>query len=417
MKIVKLNEDIYKSNQPQYSRDRYRKITGMQEGEKIIEEDMQEWAVDDIAMRTFKDPKQVKQWLTEADDEDVTIDAHNKAVATQINATAQLDEDDSKGVIEKTLDRALKVNLKNQRRGHTHFNNVLFEGSGGVGKTARIKAWAAENGVNLLIKKANELDVSDFGVLIQNQDGNSAKKVRTTEFDLLDRPNSVLFLDEYNRAPANVRATLLTLVNDHIILDPQGEDGVKYFPNFLFTVAAINPVNGLYDTKELDAAEESRFMTRKVTNENNVILHYYKKKYDADIEQDKAERDLEELKADEGRKALATALLSNPNFDFDTDEDEVNVKDSGNGKPLNSRSLESLLDHCDGTKEDLLDNWDYFVNNLKKPMAKTILKNYKDIDDKANQAIGVGTDKPKAKSAFAGRRSLADIVNDALDGE
>ena len=417
MKIVKLNEDIYKSNQPQYSRDRYRKITGMQEGEKIIEEDMQEWAVDDIAMRTFKDPKQVRQWLTEADDEDVTIDAHNKAVATQINATAQLDEDDSKGVIEKTLDRALKVNLKNQRRGHTHFNNVLFEGSGGVGKTARIKAWAAENGVNLLIKKANELDVSDFGVLIQNQDGNSAKKVRTTEFDLLDRPNSVLFLDEYNRAPANVRATLLTLVNDHIILDPQGEDGVKYFPNFLFTVAAINPVNGLYDTKELDAAEESRFMTRKVTNENNVILHYYKKKYDADIEQDKAERDLEELKADEGRKALATALLSNPNFDFDTDEDEVNVKDSGNGKPLNSRSLESLLDHCDGTKEDLLDNWDYFVNNLKKPMAKTILKNYKDIDDKANQAIGVGTDKPKAKSAFAGRRSLADIVNDALDGE
>ena len=417
MKIVKLNEDIYKSNQPQYSRDRYRKITGMQAGEKIIEEDMQEWAVDDIAMRTFKDPKQVKQWLTEADDEDVTIDAHNKAVADQINATAQLDEDDSKGVIEKTLDRTLKVNLKNQRRGHNHFNNVLFEGNAGTGKTSRIKAWAAENGVNLLIKKANELDVSDFGVLIQNKEGDSAKKVRTTEFDLLDRPNSVLFLDEYNRAPANVRATLLTLVNDHIILDPQGEDGVKYFPNFLFTVAAINPVNGLYDTKELDAAEESRFMTRKVTNENNVILHYYKKKYDADIEQDKAEGDLEELKADEGRKALATALLSNPNFDFDTDEDEVNVKDSGNGKPLNSRSLESLLDHCDGTKEDLLDNWDYFVNNLKKPMAKTILKNYKDIDDKANQAIGVGTDKPKAQSAFAGRRSLADIVNDALDGE
>lgn len=417
MKIVKLNEEAYKPTHPQTARNKYRKLTGMEASQPITEEMIEDWAVDRVAVQTNDDRDKVKQWLTEADEEDVTIDAHNKAVASQVNAVAELDEDDSKGVIEKTLDRLLKVNRRFAARGHNHFNNVLFEGNAGTGKTSRIKAWAEQNGINLLIKKANELDVSDFGVLIQNQDGDSAKKVRTTEFDLLDRPNSVLFLDEYNRAPANVRGTLLTLVNDHIILDPQGEDGVKYFPNFLFTIAAINPYNGMYDTKQLDSAEMSRFKHVNVPNEAGVILAYFNKQYDKWIVEAEAAGDMESAKEDRGRKALINALLSNPNFEFDNEEDELRVMEEGNRLPLNSRSLESLLADCDGTKEDFLANWNNYVNNFKKPMAQTILKNYKDIDDKANQAIGVGQEAPKAKSAFAGRRSLADIVNDALDGE
>ena len=417
MKIVKLNEEVYKPTHPQAARDKYRKLTGMEASQPITEEMIEDWAVDSVAVQTNDDRDKVKQWLTEADEEDVTIDAHNKAVAAQVNAVAELDEDDSKGVIEKTLDRLLKVNRRFAARGHNHFNNVLFEGNAGTGKTSRIKAWAEQNGINLLIKKANELDVSDFGVLIQNQDGDSAKKVRTTEFDLLDRPNSILFLDEYNRAPANVRGTLLTLVNDHIILDPQGEDGVKYFPNFLFTIAAINPYNGMYDTKQLDSAEMSRFKHVNVPNEAGVILAYFNKQYDKWIAEAEAAGDMESAKEDKGRKALINALLSNPNFEFDNEEDELKVMEEGNRLPLNSRSLESLLADCDGTKEDFLANWNNYVNNFKKPMAQTILKNYKDIDDKANQAIGVGQEATKAKSAFAGRRSLADIVNDALDGE
>ena len=63
--------------------------------------------------------------------------------------------------------------------------------------------------------------------------------------------------------------------------------------------------------------------------------------------------------------------------------------------------------------------WNDYVNNFKKPMAQQILKNYKDIDDKANQAIGVGKEEGKKKgvSAFSGRKSLADMVNDILDSE
>ena len=418
MKIVRLNEEAYKPTHPQAARNKYRKLTGMEESQPITEEMIEDWAVDSVAVHTNEDRDKVKQWLTEADEEDdVTIDAHNKAVAAQVNAVAEIDEDTSKGIIEKTLDRLLKVNRRFAARGHNHFNNVLFEGNAGTGKTSRIKAWAAENGINLLIKKANELDVSDFGVLGRDTGETSASKYRTTEFDLLDRPNSVLFLDEYNRAPANVRGTLLTLVNDHIILDPQGEDGVKYFPNFLFTIAAINPYNGLYDTKQLDSAEMSRFKHVLVPNEPGVILSYFNKQYDKWIAEAESAGDMEAAKEDRGRKGLINALLSNPNFEFDNEEDEIKVMEDGNRLPLNSRSLESLLSDCDGTKEDFLANWNNYVNNFKKPMAQTILKNYKDIDDKANQAIGVGSDKPKAQSAFAGRKSLVDIVNQALDGE
>lgn len=418
MKINKLVEEVYQPSHPSYARNRYRKLTGMNEDDKIVAEELQEWAIDDVAVHTNESKDKVKQWLTEDDSaDDVTIDSHNKQLASEVNAVAELDDENSKGVIEKTLDRLLKVNKLNQKRGHGHFNNVLFEGNAGTGKTSRIKSWAAENGINLLIKKANELDVSDFGVLIQNKDGDSAKKVRTTEFDLLDRPNSVLFLDEYNRAPANVRGTLLTLVNDHIILDPQGEEGVKEFPNFLFTVAAINPYNGMYDTKQLDSAEMSRFRHVNVPNEANVILSYFNKQYDKWIAEAEAEGDHETAQEDRGRKAILNALLSNPNFEFDNEEDELKVMEEGNRLPLNSRSLESLISDSNGTKEDFLNLWDDYVNNFKKPMAKMILKNYKDVEDKANQAIGVGGEENKKKgvSAFAGRKSLADIVNAALD--
>lgn len=417
MKINKLNEAVYTPSHPEYARTRYRKLTGMSEGAKIVEEDLQEWAVDDVAVHSNEDRDKVKQWLTEdGEDDDVTIDAHNKQVASEVGAVAELEENDSKGVIEKTLDRLLKVNKLNQKRGHGHFNNVLFEGNAGTGKTSRIKAWAAENGINLLIKKANELDVSDFGVLGRDTGEKAASKYRTTEFDLLDRENSVLFLDEYNRAPANVRGTLLTLVNDHIILDPQGKEGVKEFPNFLFTIAAINPFNGLYDTKQLDSAEMSRFRHVNVPNEAGVILAHFTKLYNKWIAEAEAEGDHETAREDKGRLAILTKLLSNPNFEFDNEEDEVKVMEDGNRLPLNSRSLESLISDCNGTKDDFLNLWNDYVNNFKKPMAQMILKDYKDVDDKANQAIGAGSKEPKkGVSAFAGRKSLLDIVNDALD--
>lgn len=79
--------------------------------------------------------------------------------------------------------------------------------------------------------------------------------------DPLDRPNSVLFLDEYNRAPDRSRAVFLKLINGHYINDPNEPGGRRHFPNLLFTVAAINP-GGLGTDKTanaLNSAERNRF--------------------------------------------------------------------------------------------------------------------------------------------------------------
>lgn len=90
-----------------------------------------------------------------------------------------------------------------------------------------------------------------------------ATRLGTTEMaDTLDKPNSVLFLDEYNRAKTEIRGAVLTLVQNHLVYDPESDSGYKFLPNFLFTVAAINPANTNYKgAKELDPAEKSRFYT------------------------------------------------------------------------------------------------------------------------------------------------------------
>ena len=47
------------------------------------------------------------------------------------------------------------------------------------------------------------------------------------------RPNSVLFLDELNRATKNVRGTLLKLIGERIIPDGNEPDGFKHLTNMI----------------------------------------------------------------------------------------------------------------------------------------------------------------------------------------
>jgi MoxR-like ATPase len=106
---------------------------------------------------------------------------------------------------------------------------------------------------------------------------NSVVKLRSSYLDPLDRENSVLFLDEYNRGSRGNRAALLDLISAHRI---EGEDlpevkearakkglsvndGYRHFDNLLFTVAAMNPeddFSGIDSTADsLSSAEKSRF--------------------------------------------------------------------------------------------------------------------------------------------------------------
>ena len=79
---------------------------------------------------------------------------------------------------------------------------------------------------------------------------------------------------------------------------------------------------------------------------------------------------------------------------------------NGNGLILTARTLTNLLQNCDGTKEDFLDNWNNFCNSTKKTMVEGILANYQDVDDKANDALKGGTESEvfsKKASTLSGR--------------
>lgn len=290
------------------------------------------------------------------------------------------------GIIEDTLDRALVVNKRINRTSGDDYVNVLFVGEAGTGKTSRIRAWAKKNGINLYEVRAAGMDDTDLGgAITPNKEGTVVNRLASTEFDVLDQPNSVLFLDEYNRAPASVRTNLLELVNSHVVPDPREASGQRKLKGFLFTIAAINPATVGYGTDEMDMAEKTRFRTIDVPAEKANLLSYLKYKFNKEIKN--AGDDEEWVKELKGKLAIAEALLTSKEFKFDNRKDIEQTQDTGNGKALNNRSLTQLLVSCDGTKDDFLNQWNEFVNNLKKPMAERILRDYKDIDDVANDAL------------------------------
>ena len=255
------------------------------------------------------------------------------------------------------------------------------------------------------------MDDTDLGGAISKGEGEFSavvQRLASVEFDKLNRPNSVLFLDEYNRAPKSVRTNLLELVNSHVVPDPRTESGQRYLENFLFTIAAINPANADYDTDEMDMAERTRFRNIDVVpNPLHLLSHLEREFTDA---ANRASNDARKQRA-LGRLNLAKALLTSKDFEFDTSADISRSKEEGNGLALNYRTFTNLLQGSDGTKDDFLAKWNEYANNLKKPMVTRILKNYTDIDDKANAALKRGS---KSK-VFSQEKSNWEKIADILD--
>ena len=323
--------------------------------------------------------------------------------AKEINAAAiQLDDAEivepiTDGDIERACNDALKTALRQQKilkqGGEPEFPALLFVGEAGTGKTSRVKAWAKAKGINCLVKLTSTMDDTDLGgAVTANKDATVAVRLASTEFDLLDEPNSILFLDEYNRGATAVRQTLLNVINDHWIPDVREKGGRRYFPNLLFCICAMNPDTEGYNTgDELDRAERSRLYRIDVKADPKAARGFFKRKYEFEL---KHADDEEEAREAAGRLQLSQALLTHPSFKFDDAESTLESEMAGNGLILNSRTLSKLLDMCDGTKEDLLDRWDRLCNSLKKPTIERILANYQDVPDKANDALKYGDAKP-----------------------
>ena len=217
-----------------------------------------------------------------------------------------------------------------------------------------------------------------------------AKLARTGILDQLDRPKSVLFLDELNRAKPDVQAALLQLVCDHIVQDIDIDGGQRYFPNFLFTIAAINPKNAIYrDVYQLDLATKGRFKNKKWTYDKADTRNFLIQKFtqfEKILREEGAESEADKYK---GCAAIADALLSNPDFYFDDVESELNALDNDdwNGLSTSPRNLELLLTQSNGTKEDVIKEWDSNCNSLQLPLVKNILGNYVDVIDKPNSVF------------------------------
>ena len=338
-----------------------------------------------------------KKVITEAPDKFRDI-VNNAIQNAGINTEETVTTEDKPHQIELALDRALKVNRRNQKNNGKNFSNIALVGTAGVGKTAIVMDWADRHGLDLVVLNTSTMDETDLtGVIARSADGTSTVRLRSDVLKGLNNPDAVLFLDEYNRGRKSVRGTLLTLVNNHLVdAGTDQESNVKGLVGkiklpFLFTVAAFNPATGEYSTDELDPAEISRFRRIEVQADKAVTLNYLKKEISRqanalDPDDPDFERDVKELM---GQIELAKVLLSDNRFQFDSEEDErAGYQKYGRDyTPLSPRSLTNLLQSCDGTKEDFLDLYNDFTSPLKKNLVANILANYKDVDDKANSVF------------------------------
>ena len=275
-----------------------------------------------------------------------------------------------------------------------------------------VRQWAKKNGINLVQKNLGNMGPEAFGGIIARDadDPRYATRLGTNEMiKELSKPNSVLFLDEYNRSKTEVRSAVLTLVQNHMVWDPTEENQEKFLENFLFTVAAINPSNAAYKgAKEMDPAEKSRFYTVNMQPDPMEHLKYLRSFYTTKI--DGAEDDEEKLEY-RRKLALAEKILNSPRFTYDSAIDIEENQDNPSYKPLNYRSFKMALDYSDGTKDDFLDVWNHYCNSKKKRVIEDILGDYIDIDDKANAALKDDSEsnvfskemsaRAKLKNAFA----------------
>lgn len=255
--------------------------------------------------------------------------------------------------------------------------DLLITGLPGSGKTGITKQWAKDRGVNLFYLNAKNDDLgailNGFPVdtIVKDDEGNEVHKVTrsfSSALDRLDEPNSVLFLDEFNRAAPKLRASLLTLINEHTVEGPD-KDGTREFKNLLFTVACINPsVPTDPGAMDLNDAEMSRFVDTMDWDSNvedaakYIRFHLNRLLNNLDSKDENYEffyiRYTKILN-------LAEALLGDYRFEFDSRDDLLDLFND-KAKMLNQRAItDALMSH--GYSKAKFLNWiDKYSKFLEK---------------------------------------------------
>ena len=339
-----------------------------------------------------------------------------KAVARAMGGADIEEWDGPYGEVEEALDRALENALEAEEDGEISGDNILLIGRAGTGKTERIKKWAKQRRINLVFKDAQVMDPTDLGGIIgrDQNDPDYAFRLGNKEFNQLDEPRSVLFLDEINRASAEAIGSLLTLVQNHTIIDPQTPGGKRPLKGMLFTVAAMNPYNPAYKgTQPLDMAMRTRFSSLNVEAKREFQAEFFEDYFNKKIQRVKETGNEKRLQKLMGQLAIARKLMASPDFRFDDDPEEAQAQIDG-VPSLNPRTLTETLKACDGTKESFLKIFMEKCNPAKLEMVEDILEDYIDVDDEANAALAYGDEDPFAQKKKAEKSAWDELKSKNL---
>lgn len=310
--------------------------------------------------------------------------------------------------ITKVLDLALKGARRDKRRGGKFGHNVLISGLPGSGKTATIYDWAYANGINLVEVNAknNDLDAYINGYTARDmEDPKWTTQAFSKNLRALDEPNSVLFLDEYNRqVKPSIRGSLYTLINNHKIVG-DGPNGMHEFKNMLFTIAAINPaIRTDKGASPLNDAEKTRFVhkLKKMDSDPNTTVEFLNKYYSKKIKllDPTDEYYREDLEAYLRTLDIGLYVVTHPDFSYDSESALLDL-DLKQMTMLNQRSFVEGLSESDGDVEAFKTWIEYSSDFLEDDveMLLSILRRYI-VPSFEDLCVGMGID-PTTLSSVA----------------
>lgn len=145
---------------------------------------------------------------------------------------------------------------------------ALLIGSMGVGKSQIMQQVANERGLKLIDLRLAQQESGDL-IGIPYKDEHGVTHWAQPEWWPKPGEKCIVFLDELNRAPNDVRQAAFQLVLDRKL-------HTHVLPDGCFVHAAVNPDNGNYQVETLDPAMIRRFLNIVVTPDADVWLAWAK---------------------------------------------------------------------------------------------------------------------------------------------
>lgn len=376
----------------------------------------EEIAIDDVLDASVAEIADAVQAAAEeaSDGKETYSDKNAEAVATEIKThakgfnTAAWAPLDVQSELTDKLDDCLANAMVAHASGTHDGVDLLVCGLPGSGKTGITKQWAKDRGVNLFYLNAKN---DDLGAILngfpvdtieKDENGNDVHRVARSfskSLDALDKPKSVLFLDEFNRAAPKLRAVLLSLINEHVV-DGDGPDGFRHFKNLLFTVACINPsVPTDPGAMDLNDAEMSRFVdTMDWDSSVDGAVKYITFHINKLIKALKPEDENYGFMYVRYNKILniAHALLTDYRFEFDSRDDLLDLFND-KAKMLNQRALTDALMAHGYNKQKFL-NW---VDKYSKFLEKDKVMIHEILDSWVEPEVKVPTSSASAPEVEA----------------